>query len=75
MSFDKPYFRHTYENGSIYSIRYPQRYDIGLDGIPYAIYDSLSNYAPEYADLIGETYLGHWDGYENCVPLQVTIGM
>ena len=50
------------------------KFDIGLNGLPYAIFKDNS-YSSEYDDLVGQHGVGHWGNYENCVLLQPTIGL
>lgn len=49
-------------------------FELGVDGLPYAVFKTNSC-TYEYADAIGDAYVGCWDGYENCVQLQSTIGL
>lgn len=49
-------------------------FDIGIDGLPYAIFRD-NCYTYEYSDATNSGSVVCWDGYENCVCLQDTIGL
>ena len=49
-------------------------FDIDIGGLPYAIFHDNS-YTFEYLDLIDGDHIGNWNGYENCVCMQSTIGL
>ena len=43
-------------------------------GLPFAIFRD-NGYTFEFMDLVDGYFIGNWNGYENCVCLQNTIGL
>lgn len=50
------------------------RFDIGLDGLPYAVFKT-NTYSYEYNDYVHGFGVDHFGNYENAVCLQNTIGL